>query len=122
MRDPVKDPIPDLANRLVAAIVRSDAQYPMIERSIEVRSEVEGSEVGIRSPFYRREKLPTRNTMICVAIGSVGADGKFAQTPNWKTDPKAVVALSAGPSEPAVQALGTKLCAWLDSWPQGALP
>jgi hypothetical protein len=55
-------------------------------------------------------------------IGSVGADGKFAQTPNWKTDPKAVVALSAGSSEPAVQALGTKLCAWLDSWPQGALP
>ena len=41
---PLSCPIPDLANRLVAATVRADAQYPMIERSIEVRSEVERSE------------------------------------------------------------------------------
>jgi hypothetical protein len=31
----------------------------MAERSTAVRSEVERGEVGIGSPFYRREKLPT---------------------------------------------------------------
>jgi hypothetical protein len=54
-------------------------------------------------------------------IGATGTDGKFALTANWKTDPKAVVPLGAGPSAPATQALATKLCAWIDSWPQGAL-
>ena len=56
------------------------------------------------------------------SIGSAGSDGKFAQAANWKTDPKAVVTLNQGTTDPAIGALATRLCGWIDIWPQGALP
>jgi hypothetical protein len=56
------------------------------------------------------------------SIGSPGSDGKFAQATNWKTDPKAVVTLNQGATDPAIGALATRVCAWIDIWPPGALP
>jgi hypothetical protein len=56
-------------------------------------------------------------------IGSVGKDGKFAKNANWKTDAKAIVALAPPTKDNAVvAALGTKMCAWADVWPPGAMP
>lgn len=50
------------------------------------------------------------------------AGGKFTATANWKTDPKAVVAVGVPKAEPVVDALSNKLCGWRDIWPPGAMP
>jgi hypothetical protein len=56
------------------------------------------------------------------SIGTVGSDGKPAQAPNWRTDPKAVVALDGGSADPAIGAIATRVCGWIDIWPPGNLP